>query len=85
MGPGTRVDAANTRKHGLSFGEAKTVFSDPAALTMSDPDHSVDEERYLDLGLSAQGGASCRLTHRARRQRPDHQLPQGEAPGENAL
>ena len=47
--------AANLKKHGVSFREATTVLADPLSITILDPDHSVDEERYLDLGLSAQG------------------------------
>ena len=43
---------ANSRKHGVSFNEASTVFGDPLALLMSDPDHSVAEERYILLGVS---------------------------------
>jgi hypothetical protein len=46
--------AANERKHGVSFAEAETVFSDDHALLLDDPDHSsVDEERFVLLGLSA--------------------------------
>ncbi len=43
---------ANERKHGISFHEGATVFEDPLAITFADPDHSVDEERYLTFGLS---------------------------------
>ena len=43
---------SNLRKHGVSFEEASTVFGDPLAMLMSDPDHSVDEERYVLLGTS---------------------------------
>jgi len=43
----------NQRKHGVSFEEAETVFSDEHGLFISDPDHSEDEERFLLLGLSA--------------------------------
>ena len=43
----------NIRKHGVSFDEAKTVFNDPFAITISDPGHSEGEERFLDIGLSA--------------------------------
>lgn len=43
---------ANARKHGVTFDEASTVFGDPLNLLMSDPDHSLDEERYLLLGMS---------------------------------
>ena len=42
----------NFRKHGVAFEEAKTVFNDPFAITIADPDHSDEEERYLDIGLS---------------------------------
>lgn len=42
----------NQRKHGISFSEAKTVFYDDAALVIDDPEHSVDEERFIILGLS---------------------------------
>ena len=42
----------NLRKHGVSFEEASTVFADPLALTIPDPDHSEDEERYITVGES---------------------------------
>lgn len=45
--------AENLRKHrGVTFEEASTVFDDPFAVTMSDPEHSEGEERYLKLGYS---------------------------------
>ena len=37
--------ARNLRKHGVSFEEAATVFTDPLAYTFADPDHSFGEER----------------------------------------
>ena len=43
------------RKHGVSFDEAKTVFNDPFAMTISDPEHSSEEDRYIDMGMSSQG------------------------------
>jgi uncharacterized DUF497 family protein len=43
---------SNRRKHGVTFDEASTTFSDPLSLLMPDPDHSVGEERYLVLGMS---------------------------------
>jgi len=43
---------SNLRKHGVSFEEASTVFGDPLALLMTDPDHSAKEERYVLLGIS---------------------------------
>ena len=48
-----RKDAANRRKHGVSFTEGETVFSDSKALLLGDPDHSTDEDRFLLLGLSS--------------------------------
>lgn len=43
---------ANLFKHGVSFEEGSTVFGDPLALNMPDPDHSIGEERFLLLGFS---------------------------------
>jgi hypothetical protein len=47
-----RKNAANRRKHGVSFIEAETVFVDDRALLLDDPDHSEREERFILLGLS---------------------------------
>jgi uncharacterized DUF497 family protein len=44
----------NLRKHSVGFDEASTVFGDPLALLMPDPDHSVGEMRYILLGMSNQ-------------------------------
>ncbi len=44
----------NLLKHGVGFEEASTVFGDPFALLMPDPDHSVEEMRYILLGMSNQ-------------------------------
>lgn len=45
--------AQNERKHGVTFDEAATAFEDEEALLIADPDHSVGEERFVLLGLSA--------------------------------
>jgi hypothetical protein len=45
----------NLKKHKISFDEATTVFSDPFSITIPDPDHSIDEERYIDIGTSDKG------------------------------
>ena len=47
-----RKAAANLRKHGVSFEEARTAFLDDNALLRPDDDHSDDEARFLLLGLS---------------------------------
>lgn len=43
---------SNNRKHGITFEEAKTIFNDPFAVTIPDPDHSISEERYIEIGIS---------------------------------
>ena len=48
--------AANLEKHGVSFEEATSAFFDPLSSTISDPDHSFEEERYLLLGQTSMGG-----------------------------
>ena len=47
-----RKAAANAKKHGVSFDEAKSVFVDELAKLIGDPDHSEDEDRFVLLGLS---------------------------------
>ena len=49
----SRKNAANKRKHGVSFEEAASVFADDNARWMPDPDHSEDEQRYVLFGLSS--------------------------------
>ena len=44
--------ARNLGKHEVPFEEAATVFGDPLGRITSDPRHSVDEERFVLLGLS---------------------------------
>lgn len=46
---------SNLTKHRVSFDEARTVLSDPLEMTIYDPDHSEDEDRYISLGLSDLG------------------------------
>jgi len=45
---------ANAHKHGVTFAEASTVFADPLSLTIYDPVHSDDEDRYIILGETQQ-------------------------------
>jgi len=42
----------NLRKHGVGFDEASAALGDPLALLLPDPDHSVEEMRYILLGMS---------------------------------
>lgn len=48
-------DKLNFKKHGVRFEEAQTVFLDPNSLTLTDPTHSLEEERYIDIGFSLGG------------------------------
>ncbi len=43
---------ANWAKHRISFHEATAVFSDPLSITIRDPDHSMEEDRYVTIGQS---------------------------------
>ncbi len=47
-----RKERSNRRKHGVDFGEASTVFGDPLESTITDPDHSEGEHRFLSMGNS---------------------------------
>ena len=42
----------NQKKHKISFEEAQSVFFDEEALIIDDPEHSLEEERFIILGLS---------------------------------
>jgi uncharacterized DUF497 family protein len=39
----------------LHFEEAKSVFGDPFSITVDDPDHSKEEQRFIDIGKSVSG------------------------------
>jgi len=45
----------NLVKHSISFEEAATVFGDPLSNTFPDQDHSIEERRFVIIGLSDQG------------------------------
>jgi hypothetical protein len=47
-----RKASGNERKHGVTFEEAVTAFRDPLSITIPDPDHSTNENRYLLIGVS---------------------------------
>jgi uncharacterized DUF497 family protein len=48
-------DSTNRARHGVSFAEAATIFGDPLSIAVDDPDHSIDEDRYLTIGRSRSG------------------------------
>lgn len=47
----------NLKKHGVPFDEASTVFYDPYALVVPDDEHSLDEDRFIIVGMSIQARA----------------------------
>ena len=46
---------SNLTKHGVSFDEATSVFDDLLFLVFADPQHSIDEQRFLIMGESLKG------------------------------
>ena len=45
----------NLDKHSISFEEGATVFGDPLSNSFPDPDHSIEEQRFVIIGLSDRG------------------------------
>lgn len=45
----------NLRNHKVSFLEAATVLGNPLSETFDDPDHSIDEQRFIIIGHSENG------------------------------
>ena len=81
---------ANVRKHGVSFQEAQTVFTDDLSLMIPDPEHSDEEERLIIIGMSRSSRLlvviyserdhrirliSARKTTRAEREKYEHTDP----------
>ena len=48
-------DLSNTRKHGIAFDEAATIWIDDHALELFDEEHSIDEDRWIRIGMSLRG------------------------------
>ena len=46
---------SSLRKRGISFDEAASVFFDPLSATGADPDHSLEEMRFVTFGVSSSG------------------------------
>ncbi len=44
-------NAANKTKHGISFETASKVFNDPYYIEIYDSDHSIEEDRFIAIGL----------------------------------
>lgn len=48
-----RKAETNLKKHGIPFEEASTAFGDVLSITIDDPLHSNDENRYILIGKSS--------------------------------
>ena len=49
---GIRRRRLSISRHGVSLQEATTVFDDVLSVTVPDPDHSVEENRFIIVGMS---------------------------------
>ncbi len=49
----TKKADKSLKKHNIAFEEAKTVFTDPNARMIFDIEHSIDEDRFILLGISS--------------------------------
>ena len=58
----------NLRKHGVPFREAASVLRDPLGITIFDPDHSEEEDRFITFGFSG-GGRLLMVAHTDRAER----------------
>ncbi len=47
-----RKDHTNQQKHRVSFSEAESAFDDAHALIFFDVEHSIDEDRWIVIGMS---------------------------------
>lgn len=50
-----RKNAANRRKHGISFEEVSALFESDEHLVLFDEGHSEEEERFISIGLIQRG------------------------------
>lgn len=66
---------ANLKKHRVGFDEATTVLNDSFSITIPDPDHSVDEQRYIDIGSSDNGRVLGSSLYRTQPEHTYYQLP----------
>jgi uncharacterized DUF497 family protein len=66
--------AENYHKHGVSFEEGATVFHDPLSISIEDPDHSKNEQRYIDIGTS-ENGRILVVSYTERHNNTHNQLP----------
>jgi len=61
----------NLRKHSIAFREAATVLRDQLGITIFDPDHSDEEDRFITFGFST-AGRLLMVAHTERGERNPH-------------
>ncbi|MCD8132036.1 MAG: BrnT family toxin [Lachnospiraceae bacterium] len=59
---GRKQNQINRKKHGISFEAARSVFDDDGAILFDDPEHSIDEERFLIISY-AENVRICIVSH----------------------
>jgi uncharacterized DUF497 family protein len=57
-------DAANLKKHGVTFAVAQYAFADSRRVIAKDETHSQEEERFYCFGLVNEGVLTVRFTYR---------------------
>ncbi len=58
--------AENARKHGVTFEEAASALAHTLSISFKDPDHSIEEARFLTIGFSSTGRILNGGSHRPR-------------------
>ena len=48
----TKKNEINKKKHQITFDEAESVFNDENGIVIDDPEHSIDEDRFVIIGFS---------------------------------
>ncbi|MGB2862519.1 MAG: BrnT family toxin [Sedimentisphaerales bacterium] len=49
---------SNKKKHGITFEGASTIFGDTLSITIPDPAHSINEDRFITIGTSVYIGSA---------------------------
>jgi len=47
-----RKERRNRQRHDIGFDDASTIFADDLSITIPDPEHSQEDERWVTIGLS---------------------------------
>ena len=76
---------SNLKKHRVSFEEAATIFNDPKFSTISDPDHSEADERYISPGQICHHAFTECYTYLSKRKNPFDQRQKGNKSREENL